>query len=280
MIGRGTMPHPLLEQLERKLAQRVEAFPGVAGFCALDLTSGDAISLLGDEPFPSASTIKIYVLVALLCQAEQKPGLLEERVPITQRVPGSGVLTYLEHAVELSVLDIAILMMIASDNTATNMCIERAGMDSVNATIRGFGLRNTVLRRVMQDNAAIAAGRENITTPNDLVATLAALHAGKPSAEVARRALGIMSKEYGTPFRNVIPSEIAIAHKPGGMPRVRSEAAIIYLPNRPYALAAMCKYAMDDVAEQSRFLADMARITHHYFHTLATSNTFGQGLAN
>ena len=269
-----------MDQLLRKLAARVEAFPGVAGFCALDLTSGDTISQLGDEPFPSASTIKIYVLVTLLCQAEQKPGLLQERLPITQRVPGSGVLTYLEHPVELSLLDIAILMMIASDNTATNMCIERAGMDQINATIAGFGLRNTVLRRVMQDNAAIAAGRENITTPNDLVATFAELHAGKPSVEVARRALEVMSKENGTPFRSVVPSGIAIAHKPGGMPRVRSEAGVIYLPNRPYALAVMCKYAMQDVAEQSRFLSDMARITHQYFSTIATSNAFGQGLAN
>ena len=273
------MSNRFLALLQRELAQRAESFPGVAGFSVLDLTSGEQIALLGDEPFPSASTIKIFILVTLLCQAEQDAGLLEQRLPIELRVPGSGVLTYLERPVELSLLDIAILMMIVSDNTATNICIERAGMEQINHTITDFGLRQTVLRRVMQDSAAIAAGRENLTTPNDLVSTFAALHAGKPSPGVAQRALAIMSKLYSSPFREAIPSGIVIAHKTGGMPRVRSEAALVDLPNRPYALSVMCKYAMNDVAEQNRFLSDTARTAHQFFATLADSNAHGQGLA-
>jgi len=266
-----------LARLDRELTQRADSFPGVTGFSVRDLTSGEQISLLGDEAFPSASTIKIFILVTLLCRAEQNPGLLQQRLPIESRVPGSGVLTYLEEPVELSLLDIAILMMIVSDNTATNICIEQAGMHEVNRTIAGFDLSQTVLRRVMQDSAAIAAGRENITTPNDLVATFAALHAGKPSPSIARRALRIMSKPYSSPFRSAIPETIEIAHKTGGMPRVRSEATLVNLPNRPYALSAMAKYAMNDVAEQDRFLSDMARITHQFFATLADSNAYGQG---
>jgi beta-lactamase class A len=274
------MPHQLLDLLRSKLIEHVDDFPGVAGFSVLDLTTGDQISTLGDEPFPAASTIKIYVLVTLLCQAESAPaaGLLEQRVPIDVRVPGSGVLTYLEHPVELSLLDLAILMMIASDNTATNICIERAGIDQVNATIADFGLANTVLRRAMQDHEAIAAGRENITTPNDLVSTFASLHAGKPRATVASRALEVMSKPYASPFRAAIPGAIRIAHKTGGMPRVRAEGALIDLPGRPYAFSVMSKYAMLDSAQQGSFLSDMARTTHQFFATLADSTSFGQGL--
>ena len=273
------MSNQFLAQLHRELARRAESFPGVAGFSIRDVLSGEQISLLGDEQFPSASTIKIFVLVTLLCQAEHDPGLLQQRIPIELRVPGSGVLTYLEEPVELSLLDVAILMMIVSDNTATNICIERAGMDEINRTIASFGLSQTVLRRVMQDSAAIAAGRENLTSPNDLVATFAALHAGKPLPSVARRALTIMSKLYSSPFRDAIPGGIVIAHKTGGMPRVRSEAALVDLPDRPYALSVMCKYAMNDVAEQNGFLSDMARVTHQFFATLADSNAHGQGLA-
>jgi beta-lactamase class A len=268
-----------LTQLQRELAQCAESFPGVAGFSVRDILTGEQISLLGDEQFPSASTIKIFILVTLLCQAEQNPRLFEQRVAIDLRVPGSGVLTYLEQPVELSLLDVAILMMIVSDNTATNICIEHAGMDEINRTIAGFGLSQTVLRRVMQDAAAIAAGKENLTTPNDLVSTFSALHDGNPSPGVARRALQIMSKLYSSPFREAIPSEIVIAHKTGGMPRVRSEAALVDLPNRPYALSVMCKYAMNDVAEQNTFLSDMARTAHRFFTTLADSNGYGQGLS-
>src|SRR5205823_10152836 len=117
------------------------------------------------------------------------------------------------------------------------------------------------------------------TTPNDLVSTFAALHAGKPSPDVARRALQIMSKLWSSPFREAIPSEVVIAHKTGGMPRVRSEAALVDLPNRPYALSVMCKYAMNDGAQQSAFVSDVARTTHQFFATLADSNPFGQGLS-
>lgn len=274
------MPNQFLDLLRRRLMERSETFPGVAGFCVRDLVTGAQIASLGDEPFPSASTIKIYVLVTLLCQAEQSPRLLEQRIPIDGRVPGSGVLSYLEHPVELSLLDVAILMMIVSDNAATNICIERAGMANVNATIAEFGLTRTVLRRVMQDTEAIAAGRENITTPSDLVSTFASLYAGEPSATPARRALEVMSKPYSSPFRSAIPGAVRIAHKTGGMPRVRSEAGVIYLPNRPYALSVMCKYAMNDGAEQATFVSDMARTTYQFFATLSDTNEFGQGLTS
>jgi hypothetical protein len=132
----------------------------------------------------------------------------------------------------------------------------------------------------MQDAVAIAQGRESVTTPNDLVATFAQLHEGKPSPEIASRALEVMSKPFSTPFRTAIPNAIRVAHKPGGMPRVRSEAGLLFLPNRPYALSVMCKYAVCDVAEQSNFLAEMARTAHRFFATLADTNAFGQGLSD
>jgi beta-lactamase class A len=131
----------------------------------------------------------------------------------------------------------------------------------------------------MQDAEAIAAGRENVTTPQDLVATMAALHDGKPTPNVARRALDVMSKPSSTPFRAAVPSGIRMAHKPGGMPRVRCEAALVFLPNRPYAFSVMCKYAMSDNVEQAAFLSDMARKTHRVFATLDDTNAFGQGLS-
>jgi beta-lactamase class A len=273
------MPNQLLDLLRSRLTQHVDAFSGIAGFSVRDITTGEQIAVLGDELFPSASTIKIWVLVTLLRQAESDTAsqLLEQRIPLDVKTPGSGVLTYLEHPVELSLLDLAILMMIVSDNTATNICIGRAGIDNVNATIADFGLSNTVLRRVMQDHEAIAAGRENITTPNDLVSTFASLHDGKPTATSARRALEVMSKPYSSPFRAAVPGSIGMAHKTGGMPRVRCEGALIDLPGRPYAFSVMSKFAMGDSAEQASFLSDMARTTHQFFATLADSTPFGQG---
>src|SRR6185503_14222255 len=126
------------------------------GFLVKDLTSGASVAFREDEQFPSASTIKIHILTALLRAAERGELALDERISLTPdlRVAGSGVITYLEHPLELSLYDIAVLMILVSDNTATNICIQRVGMAKVNALIGEFGLKQTALRRLMQDQEA------------------------------------------------------------------------------------------------------------------------------
>jgi len=263
----------LREELERK-ADRVD------GFAVRDVVTGMAIDLRADETFPSASTIKIHVLTALLREAETGRLSLDERVPIMPDLlaKGSGVLTYLEGPVELHSFDVAVLMILVSDNTATNICIDRVGMEQVNALCAEFGLKATSLRRHIQDRQAIIEGRENVTTPNDLVTTLRVLHEGRPSPSIAERTLAVLAKSKPSPIRSVIPAAVAIAHKTGRMSRVRAEAGIVYLTGRPYVLAVMTKYAMNDEAEQDVFVSEIARTTHRYMTALATSNEYGQGL--
>lgn len=270
----------LMRRLKEELVRRSERFEGVAGFSVCDLATGDAIELRGDEVFPSASTIKIHILTALLSEAAAGRVSTDERVAITRELhaKGSGVLTYLEGPLELTLLDIAVLMILVSDNTATNICIDRVGMQRVNALCAELGLKGTALRRDMQDAQAIVEGRENVTTPNDLVATLRALHDGRPNAAVAQNALSVLAKSKPSPIRAAIPAAVAIAHKTGRMSRVRAEAALVQLPDRPYVLAVMTKYAMGDDAEQDAFVSDMARTTHDHMTVLASSNEYGQGL--
>lgn len=274
------MTDPLWTRLRDELVTRAERFDGVAGFAVRDLATGTAIALRGDEVFPSASTIKIHILTALLREAAAGRLSLDDRLAITPdlHTKGSGVLTYLEGPVELTLFDVAVLMILVSDNTATNICIERVGMENVNALCADLGLKGTRLRRKMQDPQAIVEGRENVTTPNDLVATLRALHEGTPSASVAERALAVLAKSKPSPMRAAVPAAIAIAHKTGRMSRVRAEAAVVYLPGHPYAIAVMTKYALNDEAEQDAFVSGVARTAHRYMTALATSNEYGQGL--
>lgn len=268
------------ELLGQRLRARAEGFAGLAGFMVKDLTSGASVAFRADEQFPSASTIKIHVLTALLRAAEDGALSLEERIALTPelRVAGSGVITYLEHPVELSLYDIAVLMILVSDNSATNICIQRVGMTKVNALISEWGLTQTALRRLMQDREAIVSNRENVSTPGELVKTLEALHANKPTAKTAHQVLAVLAKSKPSPFRLAIPPAIKIAHKTGRMPGVRAEAGIVYLPDRPYVIAVMTRYSMVDDAEQDAFVSDIARVTHQFMSALATSNKYGQGL--
>lgn len=270
----------LWRRLEDELDRRVTQFPGVAGICVRDLRGGDGIRIRADEEFPTASTIKIHVLTQLLRRVELGELNLSEMIHIPREacVPGSGVLTYLEGDVTLSLLDLAILMIIVSDNTATNLCIDLAGIEATNALLRQMGLSRTMLRRKMQDYDAVARNDENVATPAECVTMLELLSNGKPTPWVAERTLAILKKPKRGAFNQALPPLVPMANKPGGMERVKCDAGIVYLKRRPYAMAVMTKFGMQEPADQERFIVDTARVIHEIMVTLDGSSDFGQGI--
>ncbi len=270
----------LWDRLQEILDRKIECFAGVAGVCVVDLERGGRVSVRGDEEFPTASTIKIHILTQLLSRAERGEIDLRERVRISPGMSGtgSGVIHYMEGQPEMSVLDMAILMIIVSDNTATNLCIDWAGMEETNSLLRDMGLAATRLRRKMMDSDAVRRGQENVSTPNELVAMLEMLYRGEPSSGVAREVLRILAKPKATPLTRALPSGLAVASKSGGMERVRCDAGIVFLPNRPYAMAVMTKFALEDVLGQEAFIVDVARETHRTMAALDSTNDFGLGV--
>ena len=270
----------LWQRLEERVARKVGKFAGVAGVAVKDLAGGQTLSINGDEVFPTASTIKIHVLTQLLARAERGELDINDTMRITREmhVPGSGVLASMERDVELSILDVAVLMIIVSDNTATNLCIDMAGIEGTNALLRDLGLTKTMLRRKMQDKAAVARNDENVSTPAECVAMLEHLQAGRPSPWVAEQCLSIIKKSKASPLSQVIPTGVPLANKPGGMDRVRCDAGIVYLPNRPYAIAVMTKFALGTVQQQDRFIVDVAGAVHNTMVALDSTNDYGLGV--
>ena len=270
----------LWRRLEDRVGHMVEEFPGVAGVCVKELKRGDGIAIRGDEEFPTASTIKIHILTQLLVRVERGELDLSQKIHVTpeMRVPVGGVLAYLEGEVELSLQDIAILMIIVSDNTATNLCIDLAGIDATNALLRELGLTHTTLRRKMQDHAAYARNEENIATPVECVAMLEQLYRGKPTPKVAELCLSILKKPKRAPLNRAIPPDVLVANKPGGMERVRCDAGIVYLPRRPYAIAVMTKFGLINVLDHELFIINVARLVHETMVALDTTNEYGQGI--
>ena len=120
--------------------------------------------------FPTASTIKLSILYELLKQAEEQKLVLDKPAPssiVAQMVGGSGVLQHLA-APMLSLIDHAALMIIVSDNTATNVVIDAVGMANVTARMKALGLADIQLRRKMMDAAAVERGDENVASPASL----------------------------------------------------------------------------------------------------------------
>jgi beta-lactamase class A len=270
----------LWEQLENTLKDKITTFDGVAGLAVKSLTSEKSISINGDEVFPTASTIKVHVLAKLFSLQEEGEIDLSRRIRFTQDMygAGSGVIHFLENDPEFTFRDVAILMMLASDNTATNICIDIAGMEGINDLIRDMGLSKTRLRRKMMDPEAITRGDENVSTPNDLILMMAQLHNRKPTPKVSAQVLKIMSKPKSDYLNKAVGPEVVVANKPGAMGRVQGDTGIVFLPNNPYTVSIMSKFSMVDSIAQEGFIIDLARTIHKFMAIMEETNEFGLGL--
>ncbi|MDP6770477.1 MAG: serine hydrolase, partial [Anaerolineales bacterium] len=206
---------------------------------------------------------------------------INELIDITPEMiyPGSGIISYLEGPVRLSILDIAILMIIVSDNTSTNLCIDYAGIDKTNDMLRSLGVDNITLRRKMQDTESVVANRENVGTPDDCVLLLEHLYNGRPTQNSADRCLSILRKPKRSILNRFIPTETPLANKPGGMARVRCDAGIVYLSQYPYAVSIQTSFSEIEPEDQENFIIELGSMIHSVMSVLDSSNAYGQGIA-
>jgi beta-lactamase class A len=276
-----TAPAELRTKLGRELNQMVAQFDGVMAVAFKDLETGDLVAINADAVMPQASSIKIAVLVELLRQAQAGKLQLEERVEIRKAefAGGSGVLQdFGDGTSAVSLRDLAALMIVVSDNTATNILIDRVGQKQVNATLESLGFERTRLLRKMIQPEEERRGVENVSTAREMTGLLEQLYRGKLLDE-AHTALAMEllknEKNEPTPMGRGLPLGVALASKPGSLPGVRCESGIVLLEGRPYVLSVMTTYAADDAAAD-RAITEVSRRVHSYEERLAHSN--GQGV--
>src|SRR5438876_253246 len=163
-----------LETEVREIDARLDAVMGVA---IEDLSNGGTLFLNPDEIFPQASSIKIAVLAELYHQHQEGKLKLDDlyTVNTADLVADSNIMGGLTPGVtRITNRGLATMMIAVSDNSATNVLIDRIGMENVNALLDSLGLSHTRLRRQMMDLKAAGEGREKISTPAGLVAVLEA----------------------------------------------------------------------------------------------------------
>ena len=208
-------------------------------YCAIDGRDGRSAERNALEVVPSASTIKVLISLALWRAAEEgriDPG---ERIEVATapRPGGGGLLESFDADSRPSLAELDLLMLAVSDNAATNVLIERVGLEPVNELGQELGLEHTVLRRLMGDERAIAEGRENTTCARDLARLMLGLR-----APWARRTLAALGESHHT---DVIPRylprrERRVFCKQGELEgRVLHDAALIEEPGRVLALAVL-----------------------------------------
>jgi beta-lactamase class A len=269
----------LRARLQQHIGQRLTAIDGVAGVWIKDLVSGDEIGVNEDRVFPTASSIKIGILVELYRQVEQGRLHLDDRhrVQGSDRAGGSGVLQHLG-AVELSLKDLATLMIVLSDNTATNILIDKVGMGAVNATLDRLGLSATRLRRKMIRPDDQAAGRENVSTPAELGRLVELIYREKIVAPAAcREMLQILAHPKSGQIRARLPQDVRVAHKTGGLGGVVNDVGVVFLEGRPFIVSAMSTL-VGAGEDAGRTISDVARLAYDYFARLERANAYGAQL--
>ena len=276
---------PVSKLWEEKTLARLRAYDsaldGVLGVAAIDLTDGRVIDYHGGSQFPTASSIKIAVMIRLF--RDERAGRFHFTDEVTVQPIGAiddseGPL----HArlkngpVKMTVREAMEAMMRWSDNAAANRCIDLVGMERVNEGIRELGLRDTHLRRKMMDLAAAREGRENVSTPLELARMLEAIYRGRAAdAESCREMLELMKTVHAPFMRPAIPAGIELAAKPGSLDGVKCEAGAVFLKGRPFVMTVMTTYLDDGKVNP---VAGAAKIVFEYFEKVAAGNEWGRRL--
>lgn len=256
------------------IAGRVD---GSVGYVVIDLTSGERIERQAAQTFPTASSIKPAILYELFKQSEEGRLSLDRQIQWDPKraVGGSGVLFELSNPV-LSLRDYATLMIVLSDNTATNVLIDEVGMDRVNARMQSLGLGDIRLGRKMMDLNAVKEGRENLATPAALAGLYSVIREGKGLSKTSRDAmLAILEKGKSSPLLRGIPTGVRVASKPGDLDGVRADGGIVYVEGRPYVFVVMTSWLQND-GDGERAIEDLSRAAYQYFDRVARSSEYGR----
>ena len=171
----------LSQQLQQQILTRLGQLPGDICFYYQDLSDGSRLELSAQLPVVAASVIKLPVLVCAFEQAKQGKLDLQAKITLRQqdKLPSCGALKALHNGLEVTVEDLCVLMIILSDNTATNLLIRLLGMDAVNDCMRRLGLQTSTLRRLLFDSEASARGLENTVTAGEMAQLLERLYQGR-----------------------------------------------------------------------------------------------------
>jgi len=269
----------LWQKLQEELRSVDHELDGVMGLAVKDLTSGETFFLHGDEIMPQASSIKIAVLADLYLQAQQGKLKLTDEYVVRQEdlVTGSDIMLGLTPGVtRLTLRDLATMMVAVSDNSATNVLIHRVGMENVNAMLERLGLHATRLRRQMMDLKAASEGRENVSTPREMMTLLETVYRGKLlNKEMTADFIKMLSTHKESSLLQGLPDDAVAASKPGELEAVRNDSGIIFLKNRPYILCVMTTYLKDE-KDGSAAIRKISALTYSYFDRVARASEYGR----
>lgn len=245
------------EGLRDALEQATEAHAGTYAIACASADGSWSVDVNGDEPFVSASIIKLAILGTLLDQAQTGALSLDDSVTVdpSDVVGGTGVIQTSGAGGSYTYRQLAAYMIQDSDNIATNLIIDAVGMPAVNEYASEIGLTQTVLNRRMMD---FSTDVENYTSANDVAHMLQLIYQGKlVSPDASEFALDLLKGQHdGAGLLEGLPAGSVFAHKTGTLDGVFNDGGIV-LASNPYVMVVLSSDAERSQAQDC--MADVAQ---------------------
>jgi beta-lactamase class A len=272
---------PSGEDLAARLPPLAKAHKGKVAIAVKHLGTGESYYLNADEPMPTASLIKLAVMIEVYQQAAE--GKVKFSDPVTLRkedkVSGSGVLTaHFTPGITFPLRDAVHLMIAVSDNTATNLVLDKIGIGATALRMEAWGFPNTKIhaKSFRGDTTSVFPERTKrfglgSTTAREMVEILARLHGGKlVNPNACKEMLDLLRQcDDNAKFTRFLPESIKVAHKTGSVSDARTDAGVLYLQSGPVALCVLTadnddkRWVLDNAG--NLFCARVAKEMYQYF---------------
>jgi beta-lactamase class A len=198
-------------------------------------------------------------------------------VQASDLVPDSDIMGGLTPGVtQLTLRNLAVMMVAVSDNSATNVLIDRLGRENVNALLDSLGLSHTRLLRKMMDLKAASEGRENISTPGEMMTLLEDLYRGKVlSKDLTDDFFKVLATHKSSFLPRDLPEGLKIANKPGELEGVRNDSGVVWVENRPYVICVMTTYLRREREGQDA-ISRISLAAYRMFDRLGRASEYGR----
>ncbi len=272
--------------IEARLAPLAKAHKGKVAIAVKHLGTGESYYLNADTVMPTASLIKLAVMAEVYQQAAE--GKLKLTDPVTlhdaDKVGGSGILTYhFSDGARFSLRDAVRLMIVYSDNTATNLVLDKIGIPATGKRMEAMGFPHTKIyaksfrgSTTSWDPALTKRYGLGSTTAREMIGLLEKLHHGKLVNPEASKAMldHLRHCDDKDKFTRLLPAKVVVAHKTGSVSNARTDAGILYLPAGPVAVCVLTNENQDTRWRPDNagnvFCAKVAKAVHDHFATRAT----------
>ena len=279
----GEKQRGMREKLEDNIKDVDRRLDGYLGVAILDLSNGDTILYHADEVFPTASSIKVALLAEMYRQAQSAKLNLNDIYTVRKEddVEDSRIFNGLTpELTKLTLRDLAQMIAAVSDNAATNILIDRVGMQNVNSLLQSLSLTKTKLQRKMIDINAAKEGRENLATPREFMMLMEAIYRNRVvNKELTTDLINLLATQKSSPIQRALGESVKTADKDGELDAVRADIGIVYAPNRPFVVAVMTTYLKDD-KEGEDAIGEIAQAAYSYFDRLGRSSPYGRAMVS